>query len=107
MTEETAQPIPVAVHRAALHTLYRAMVFCRNFATNPNANIAVVQDLMDALHEVPCILDRWGTYDNSVEKLRLYFGCFNHQKWKNEEAWENPPDLVLVFNDKLRELENE
>lgn len=102
---DASQPIPEAVHRAALHTLYWAMVFCRNFSLDPKANMAVVYDLMDALHEVPNILDRWGTHDNNVEKLRQYFRHFNHEKWKNEESFQTPPDLVRTFNDKLVELE--
>jgi len=105
MSEES-QPIPDAVHRAALHTLYRAMVFCRNFSANPKANIAVVYDLMDALHEVPNILDRWGTYDNDIKKLRKYFGCFNHRKWKDEESFHRPPDLVRIFDEMLIEFDS-
>ncbi len=68
--------------------------------------MAVVYELMNALHEVPMILDRWGTYDNDVEKLRWYFRCFRHQQWEDEESFDKPPDLVRVFDDKLAEFEN-
>jgi hypothetical protein len=64
-------------------------------------------DLMDALHEVPNILSQWGTHGNDIEKLRLYFGCFNHSKWENLEASPKPPDLVDIFNYKLAEFERE
>ncbi len=101
MTEENIQSIPKNVHRTAPYTLYWEMVYFRNYSSDPKANIEFVYDLMVALHEVPNILDRWGTYDNDVEKLRLYFGCFNHRKWEGEESFHKPPDLVKMFNNKM------
>ena len=106
MSNEPIQ-ILIPVHRATLYTLHWAMVFCRNFASNPKANMAIVYDLMDAIHEIPNILERWGTYDNDIKKLRLYFGCFNYHKWENTESYQKPPDLVSIFNDKLAEFEKE
>jgi len=105
MMDERSHQIPDAVRRAALHTLYRAMVYCRNIAGNPGARMAVVYDLMDALHEIPNILDGWGTYDNDVAKLRLYFGCFKHEKWRDDDSLLRAPDLTRVFDEKLTELE--
>lgn len=91
--------------RAALYTLHRAMVFCRNYSADKGAPQDVVYDLMDALHEVPEILRRWGTYDNNVEKLRLYFGCFHHDKWKGLSEHISPPDLVRIFDEEFHARE--
>ena len=96
--------IPDEILKAAHFALYWAMVFCRNYAAGKAANTRVVYDLMDAIHEIPNIIDRWGTYDNNIEKLRLYFGCFDHKKWNTPDDPIQAPDLVAVFNRKLDEL---
>ncbi len=98
-------PVPDKVMSAALCTLHRAMVFCRNYSADKCAPQDLVYDLMDALHEVPDILRRWGAYDNNVEKLKLYFGCFHHEKWKGRSAHFSPPDLVRIFEEELNAQE--
>jgi hypothetical protein len=98
-------PVPENVMRAALYTLYRAMVYCRNYSSAAKAPQDVVCNLMDALHEIPEILRRWGTYDNNVEKLRLYFGCFHHERWKERAEHLSPPDWVRIFEEKLHAQE--
>ena len=94
----TASPVPQKVLSAALYTLYRAMVFCRNYSGDRNAAQDVVYDLMDALHEIPEILRRWGTSDNNVEKLKLYFGCFHHEKWRERsQPLRNNSNIVSLM----------
>ena len=94
----TASPVPQKVLSAALYTLYRAMVFCRNYSGDRNAAQDVVYDLMDALHEIPEILRRWGTSDNNVEKLKLYFGCFHHEKWRERsQPLRNNSNIVSLL----------
>jgi hypothetical protein len=105
MSAAPTSPVPEKVMSAALYTLYRAMVFCRNYSGDKSAPQDVVYDLMDALHEVPEILRRWGTYDNNVEKLKLYFGCFHHDKWKGRSEHFSPPDLVRIFEEELHAQE--
>ncbi len=105
MSASPTSPVPEKVMSAALYTLYRAMVFCRNYSGDKSAPQDVVYDLMDALHEVPEILRRWGTHHNNVEKLKLYFGCFHHDKWKGRSEHFSPPDLVSIFEEELHALE--
>jgi len=71
MTEK----VPDHVLKAAHWTLYWAMVFCRNCTAGKIADTRLVFELMEALHEVPEILNRWGGHNN-VDILRMYFGCF-------------------------------
>ena len=96
--------IPEQVLKATHFTLYWAMVYCRNYTAGQDANPRVVYEMMEAIHEIPNILDRWGTWDNNIEKLRMYFGCFDHKKWNKPYDPIQAPDLVMVFNRKLDEL---
>jgi hypothetical protein len=98
-------PVPENVMRAALYTLYRAMVYCRNYSADSKAPQDVVYDLMDALHEIPEILRRWGIHDNNVDKLKLYLGCFNHERWKERSEHFSPPDMVRIFEEELHSQE--
>jgi hypothetical protein len=95
--------IPNHVLKSAHWTLYWAMVFCRNYTAGKNADIRLVYEMMDALHAIPEILNRWGGHNN-VDTLRMYFGCFNHAKWRKPEDTPQPPDLVAVFNQKMDEF---
>ena len=103
MSATVPTPVPDKVMSAALYTLYRAMVFCRNYSADSKAPQDVVYDLMDALHEVPQILSRWGTSDNDIQKLKQYLGCFHHDRWKERSAHFTPPDLVRIFEEALDE----
>ena len=78
------------------------MVFCRNMALWEHIDNRTIYELMDAIHEVPNIIDRWGTYDNNIDKLRFYFGLFRHQKWHQDEMLFVPPDLVYIFDNQLK-----
>ena len=103
MTDDKLRPVPQKTLRAAHLTLYRALVFCRNYSANKDASQEVVYDLMDALHEIPQILNAWGTSDNDVEKLRRYFGCFDHNRWRDVSEFLRAPDLVQVFDQAIED----
>ncbi len=104
MMSSDTQPVPDVVMDAALYTLYHAMVYCRNYSGDTGASQDVVYDLMDALHEVPQILRHWGTSNNNVEKLKQYFGCFQHERWTDKTLLP-PPDLVRIFEKALSSQE--
>ncbi len=95
---------PNHILRATHFTLYWAMVFCRNHTARTNANPRIGYEIMDSIHEVPNILDRWGTYDNDIDKLRTYFGCFDPYKWKIPDSPLEAPDLLQLFNRKANEF---
>jgi hypothetical protein len=94
--------VPPRVLNAALHALYHATVFSRNFVRAKHGTEAVYQ-IMDAVHEVPQILLHWGTSDNNEEKLRAYFGYFDSKHIQELDDDSMAPDLVALFDEKLRE----
>ena len=89
--------------RAALHALYHAQIAARSFCGAKERAAAPIFDLMDAVHEVPQILLRWGTQDNDEQKLRQYFGYFRAAKWKSELPECYSPDLVQRFEEMLHD----
>jgi hypothetical protein len=103
MALSTSHQVPEKVLRAAHYTLYRAMVFCRNYSADAQAPLDTVYNLMDALHEIPQILSRWGTFDNDIGKLKMYFGLFRYDNCTYKVSDFPPPDLVKIFEDALNE----
>ena len=94
--------IPPRVLKAALFALYHAAVFSRNYVRADNGTEAVYQ-IMDAIHEVPQILLRWGTSDNDEEKIRRYLGYFDSERFRLSDPHSVAPDLVALFDAKLKE----
>lgn len=80
------------------------MVFCRNYTAGKNVDPRLIYEMMDALHEIPEILNRWGG-DNNADKLREYFGYFDSKKWCHGDDAPHPPDLVRFFDQKLKEYQ--
>ena len=93
--------MPSEILDAASYTIYRALVFCRNYSGQADASLKLIHELMDSLHEIPQILSAWGTYSNDADKLRRYFGYFQHERWKDHSPHFTPPDLVGIFDDAL------
>jgi hypothetical protein len=90
----SAAPDPVL--GAALLTLHRALVHLRNLTLNPDAITARhVNDLAEALHEIPDFLAHWEQHD--LEELRLHLRCFDHTRYPGA------PNLVQLFDSKLKE----
>jgi hypothetical protein len=94
--------VPPRVLNAALFALYHATVFSRNYVRGKHGIEAAYQ-IMDAVHEVPQILFRWGISDNNEEKLRRYFGYFHSKRFRELDPFSMAPDLVALFDEKLRE----
>lgn len=89
--------IPNEVLHASLQTAFKAMIFCRAYASDIQAPQDVVYELMDALHEVPQILSQWGIDGNDIEKLKFYFGLFRHEYWSKRPTPLPAPNLVAIF----------
>ena len=94
--------VPPKILNAALFALYHATVFSRNYVRAKDGTEAVYQ-IMDAVHEVPQILLNWGTFGNDEEKLRAYFGYFDSKRFRELDPYSMAPDLVALFDAKLRE----
>jgi hypothetical protein len=93
------QQAPQAVLAAALFTLHRALVHCRNVTLSPKIDRRQeVNEIMEAIHEVPDFLANWQLHD--LKELRLHLSCFDSTKWVGA------PNLVRLFDAKLQELES-
>ncbi len=84
---------PEYINQAVLETLRWTMIFCRNYTLKDDAEIRLVNDLMEATHDVPDILMRWP--DGALDEIKLHLGCFDHEKW------EGSPNLVGYFESAL------
>ena len=92
------QQVPQAVLDAALFTLHRALVHCRNVTLTPNEDRRQeVNQIMEAIHEVPDFLANWQLRD--LKELRLHLNYFDSTKWVGS------PNLLKIFDAKLQELE--
>jgi hypothetical protein len=87
-------PAPEPILDAALLTLHRALVHARNLTCRPDTDTAKhVNDLMEALHEIPDFLAHWDLHD--IDELRLHLRCFDHTRWPGA------PNLVQLFDSTL------
>jgi hypothetical protein len=92
------QQAPQTILAAALFTLHRALVHCRNISGSPETNRRQeVYEIMEAIHEVPDFLANWQLHD--LKELRLHLSCFDSTKWAGS------PNLIKIFDSKLQELE--
>lgn len=86
---------------ACLEVIYRATINARIIGwagmkggLRPE-QLAQIADLMDAIHNLPHLLERWDSYDE--ELLRSFLEAFD-EKWKGT----NGAGLLGVYEDALR-----
>ena len=84
---------PRHVFKAALDTIKWATVYCRNYTLKPDADIKQINELMEAIHDIPDQLYRWD--NNGLDSIRLHLRCFDHTKWTGS------PNLERYFNDAI------
>lgn len=97
---------PEPILLAGLETIRWALVCCRNWTLRDDASTEQVNDLMEAIHEVPAMLMHWEAHD--VDELRTHCGCFRADHWRHLTGGcaLDVPDLVKWFDQRLSELEN-
>jgi hypothetical protein len=88
---------PPKILEAGLLALHRAQVHCRNITLAKEDKNKEVNEIMEAIHEVPDFLANWQLHD--LKELRLHLSCFDSTKWIGS------PDLLKIFDEKLQELE--
>ena len=83
MTEPIA---PEPVMRAALQLFYVAAIKTRSW-TYPNGTVSQdqINDLWDALHEIPNLLRRWKDHEDCLRELRSYFRGYD-AKWDDPSS---------------------
>ena len=99
MSEPANSIAPNSVLRAALDVLGMACVFARNSTLGESSNTKMLNDLMEAIHDVPHQLVTWD--DKRLELLRLHLRCFD------ASLYDRAPNLERRFNMKLAEYENQ
>lgn len=89
---------------AGLDTVRCALVCCRNWTLNDAASVKQVNDLMEAIHEIPAMLMNWRP--DSLDEIRTHLGCFQFEHWRNltGETGVSVPDLVAWFDQRLLEI---
>ena len=91
------QEAPKDVLAAALYTLHRALVHCRNITISPDEESRrQVNEIMEATHEIPDFLANWHLH--TLDEVRLQLSCFDSGKWIGA------PNLTKLFDAKLREI---
>jgi hypothetical protein len=92
------QQVPQTILNAALFTLYRALVHCRNLTLSPKEDRRQeVDEIMEAIHDVPDFLANWQFHD--LKELRLHLNCFD------STTCSGSPNLTKIFDMKLQEIE--
>ena len=87
---------PEPILRAGNNTVSWACVFCRNQTLREGTSVKMINDAMEAIHEVPRMLIDWEHHN--LAEVRTHFACFPAFRWPGA------PDLVSYFNEKLREF---
>ncbi len=88
---------PEPILKAANETVYWACVFCRNQTIKDGASTKMINDVMEAIHDIPQKVIHWNESDlDGLETIRIHLGCFDSSKW------ERSPNLLNYFNQKLQ-----
>lgn len=90
---------PDPILRAGLDTVSWACIYARNQSLNENCNVKELNEVMEAIHEVPRMLMSWS--DTRLREVRTHLGCFSSTQYLGS------PDLVGYFNKRLAENEGE
>ena len=86
---------PEPILRAALDTVSWACIYARNQSLRDSCNVKELNELMEAIHEVPRMLMTWS--DDRLREVRIHLGCFDSKRHLGS------PDLVAYFETRLAE----
>jgi len=87
---------PEPILRAGNDTVSWACIFCRNQSLASTVSAKMINDVMEAIHEVPRMLVDWDRHD--LAEVRMHLAGFTASRWPGA------PDLVSHFDRKLREF---
>ena len=90
---------PDPILRAGLDTVSWACIYARNQSLNESCNVKELNEIMEAIHEVPRMLMSWS--DTRLREVRIHLGCFSSARYSGA------PDFVAYFNARLTENEGE
>jgi|ERR1700722_2466851 len=87
---------PEPILRAGNETVSWACIYCRNQSLGATVSAELVNDTMEAIHEIPRMLIDWDQHN--LGGVRAHLACFPASHWPGA------PDLVEYFNRKLTEF---
>ncbi len=87
---------PEPILRAGNDTVSWACIFCRNQSLASTVSAKMINDVMEAIHEVPRMLVDWDRHD--LAEVRMHLAGFAASRWPGA------PDLVSYFDMRLREF---
>ncbi|MFC1853073.1 hypothetical protein ACFL27_22985 [candidate division CSSED10-310 bacterium] len=94
-------PKPILI--AALKVLHVAAYTTRNWTISKEVSRKQINDLWEAIHEIPDLLSRWDDSSRCEKELKMYLNEYN-EKWKS-------PCLESIFkqsfNDELSKIDEE
>ena len=84
-----SQSVPPDVLRGALRVLYVAGYTTRNWTLNEEVSRKQINDLWEAVHEIPSVLMHWRGTEEFEHALQIYLNGYVRE-WKT-------PDLNLIY----------
>lgn len=91
------QIAPEQILRAALQVLHVAACTTRNWSVSKNVSRKQINDLWEALHEIPDLLKRWDRPSDCEAELKMYLREYD-SKW-------NQPSLQGIYEQALTSAE--
>ena len=88
---------PEPILRAALRVLFIAAACTRNWTLGEEVSRKQINDLWEAIHEIPSVITSWRGNDECMQELRMYLQEY-------DEKWESP-QLKVVFDQFLEDPE--
>jgi len=85
---------PEPVMRAALDVLGHACVFVRNATLSPDVSAKMINDLMEAIHDIPSQLKTWD--GERVDLLRLHLRCFDSTLYPGAPNFSSRFEMLLA-----------
>jgi hypothetical protein len=85
---------PEPILRAGNDTISWACIFCRNQSLASTVSTKMINDIMEAIHEVPRMLIDWERHD--LAEVRMHLAGFQASRWPGA------PDLALYFDQRLK-----
>jgi hypothetical protein len=89
---------PEPILFAGLDTCHWAWVHVRNATLSPAVDRRHINEVAEALHEIPFFLMSWE--QTSLDELRLHLRGFDARRWPGA------PNFLLYFDQKLKEYES-
>ena len=89
---------PQPILLAGLDTCHKAWVHVRNATLSPDVDRKHINEVAEALHEIPFFLKSWE--HTNLDELRLHLRYFLSGRWPGS------PDFLHYFDQKLKEYDS-